>query len=114
MSVRDNGSERRSEPRDDGPARGGERELIFETSERELSKKLLDYKDVLQVAVDEMAPHKLANYLYELAQAFSRFYENCPVAGSDQEVERLKLVRVYLDTMTHGLKILDINIPEEM
>ena len=114
VSVRDNGSERRSEPRDDGPARGGERELIFETSERELSKKLLDYKDVLQVAVDEMAPHKLANYLYELAQAFSRFYENCPVAGSDQEVERLKLVRVYLDTMTHGLKILDINIPEEM
>ena len=61
-----------------------------------------------------MAPHKLANFLYELAQAFSRFYENCPVTGSDQEEERLRLVKVYLDTMTHGLNILGIQIPEEM
>ena len=91
-----------------------ERELIFETSERDLSKKLLDYKGVLQVAVAEMAPHKLANYLYELAQDFSRFYESCPVAGSNQEEERLKLVQVYLATMTHGLNILGIEIPEEM
>ena len=61
-----------------------------------------------------MAPHKLANYLYELAQEFSRFYENCPVAGSQEESERAKLVKVYLDTMTHGLSLLGINIPEEM
>ena len=61
-----------------------------------------------------MAPHKLANYLYELAQVFSRFYESCPVVGCDHEDERLKLVRVYLDTITHGLNILGINVPESM
>ena len=61
-----------------------------------------------------MAPHKVANYLYELAQEFSRFYEHCPVAGSEQETARAKLVKVYLDVMTHGLNILGINIPEEM
>ena len=61
-----------------------------------------------------MAPHKLANYLYELAQSFSRFYESCPVIGCDHEAERLKLVRTYLDAMTHGLNLLGINIPEEM
>ena len=65
-------------------------------------------------AVSEMAPHKVANFLYELAQEFSRFYENCPVIGSEEESERLKLVKVYLDTMTHGLNILGIEIPEEM
>ena len=100
--------------RDDGSERGGERELVFEPSERSLMKKILEYKDILQDAVIEMAPHKLANYLYELAQDFSRFYENCPVAGSNQEEERLKLVQVYLSTMTHGLNILGIEIPEEM
>lgn len=61
-----------------------------------------------------MAPHKVANYLYDLAQIFSRFYENCPVIGCDNEAERLKLVKVYLETMTHGLNILGIKIPEEM
>ena len=77
-------------------------------------KKILEYKEVLSEAVAEIAPHKLTNYLYELAQDFSRFYENCPVNGSDREAERLKLVQVYLDTMTHGLDILGIKIPESM
>jgi arginyl-tRNA synthetase len=75
---------------------------------------LLEYKGVLGECVSEIAPHKLANYLYELAQEFSRFYENCPVAGAREEAERAKLVKVYLNTMTHGLNILGIEIPESM
>ena len=82
--------------------------------ERNLVKKILEYKGTLKEAVAEMAPHKVASYLYELAQEFSRFYEHCPVAGSDREAERTELVKVYLDTMSHGLNILGINIPEEM
>ena len=82
--------------------------------EKNLVKKILAYKDVLKEAVAEMAPHKVANYLYELAQEFSRFYENCQVAGSEAEAERAKLVEVYLRTMTHGLNILGIEVPEEM
>ena len=77
-------------------------------------KKILEYKNVLAEAVAEMAPHKVANYLYELAQEFSRFYENCQVTGSEEESERIKLVKTYLETMTHGLNILGIKIPEEM
>ena len=86
----------------------------FEPSEKNLIKKILEYKSVLTEATAEMSPHKVANYLYELAQCFSRFYENCQVNGCDKAAERLKLVRVYLATMTHGLNILGINIPEEM
>ena len=75
---------------------------------------MLEYRGMLDEAVSEMAPHKVANYLYELAQHFSRFYESCPVIGSDQEKERIKLVKVYLNIMTHGLNLLGINVPEEM
>lgn len=101
-----------SEPHENGRELARPNDL--NPSERVLMKKIFEYKDTLQDAVAEMAPHKLANYLYELAQDFSRFYEKCPVAGSDQKESRLKLVRAYLNTMTHGLKILGINIPEEM
>ena len=104
VSIRDNGSELRS----------GSRVRISTPFERMLMKKALEYNAVLDEAVTEMAPHKLANYLYDLAQCFSRFYESCPVIGSNQEKERIKLVKVYLDTMTHGLDLLGINIPEEM
>ena len=83
-------------------------------SERALAKKVLEYRGVLGEAVKEMAPHKVAGYLYELAQEFSRFYENCPVVGSENEAWRGQLVEIYLKTMTHGLRILGIEIPEEM
>ena len=89
-------------------------EYIYNIYEKNIIKKLLEYKNVLQESVAEMAPHKVANYLYELAQAFSRFYENCQVAGAKEESERVKIVKVYLAIMTHGLNILGIKIPEEM
>lgn len=89
-------------------------ESNFEPSEKALMKKILEYKPVLDGAVEEMAPHKIANYLYELAQEFSRFYENCAVIGDKKEMFRIKLVKAYLDTITHGLNLLGIAIPSEM
>ncbi len=86
----------------------------YSQPEKNLAKKLLEYKAILKDAVREMAPHKLANFLFELAQEFSRFYESCPVAGSEQESERKKLVQVYLAVMTHGLNLLGIEVPAEM
>ena len=99
---------------EDGLAGPEKSSLARTRAERNLMKKLLEYAAILDEAVAEMAPHKVANFLYELAQCFSRFYENCEVIGSDQESARLKLVKAYLDVMTHGLGILGINIPEEM
>ena len=82
--------------------------------ERNLLKKIVQYREAVKEAVDEMASHKICNYLYELAQEFSRFYENCPVAGSEFEAQRKKLVQVYLKVIEHGLDLLGIEVPEEM
>ena len=83
-------------------------------NEKKLIAKLAQYGNVLKDALSDFAPHKVASYLYETAQEFSRFYENVKVAGSKYENERATLVKVYLDVMTHGLNILGIEIPEEM
>ena len=82
--------------------------------ERKLYKKIVQYGEVLPVAIREKAPHKICTYLYELAQEFSRFYEAVPVAGSVREQERVELVRADLAVMQHGLGLLGIEIPEEM
>ena len=89
-------------------------EMTLNEFERNLVKKVVQYRDVLAEAVTEMAPHKVCNYLYELAQEFSRFYENCPVAGDKFEAQRALIVSAYLKTMLHGLNILGIKVPEEM
>lgn len=82
--------------------------------ERDLMKKIVEYPMVLQGAVKELAPHKVCNYLYELAQNFSRFYEQVKVAGSEYEFERGKIVLCYLKVLTHGLEILGIEVPDRM
>lgn len=82
--------------------------------ERKLNKKIVQYAEVIRGAVQEKAPYKLCNYLYELAQEFSRFYEYVPVAGSVRVSERKVMVQAYLNVMVHGLGLLGIEVPEEM
>lgn len=83
-------------------------------NEKKLIAKLAQYGQVLKDALSDFAPHKIANYLYETAQEFSRFYENVKVAGSEYESERAALVDAYYKTVEHGLGLLGIEIPEEM
>ena len=84
------------------------------TSELNLIKSLLNYKLTLQTAVREKAPHLICNYLFDLAQTFSRFYETCRVKGDEHEAERAVEVAVFEKIIEHGLDLLGINVPEEM
>ena len=94
--------------------KSGEWQENFAETEKNLIKKIVQYREVLAEAVAEMAPHKICAYLYELAQEFSRFYENCPVVGDENEFGRAKITVSYAKTMLHGLNILGIEMPEEM
>ena len=87
---------------------------VEKTRERILNKKIVQYAEVLSEAVREMAPYKVCNYLYELAQEFSRFYEHVPVVGNPRADELAVTIRAYYRVMEHGLGLLGIEIPEEM
>ena len=95
-------------------ARETEGEYIYNIYERNLVKKIAQYPEAVAEATREMAPSKLCQYLYEVAQEFSRFYEKVKVAGSEEEGERKKIVEAYERVMTNGLGLLGIKVPEEM
>lgn len=81
---------------------------------RKLNKKIIQFGEVLKVAVLEKAPSKLCTYLYELAQEFSRFYEHVKVVGGKHEELLGQVVKAYYQVMEQGLGLLGIEIPEEM
>ena len=93
---------------------GSKGEWVLNQNEKNLIKKLVQYREVIGEAVRELSPHKLTNYLYEIAQEFSRFYENVKVAGSEHEKERKQIVTCYFNVMEHGLRLLGIKVPEKM
>ena len=89
-------------------------EQDFDSFERSLAIKLLEYKDIISQATNELMPHLVCLYLYELAQVFNRFYENDKVEGNPRQSLRTQLVYLYSVVMARGLKLLGIPIMEKM
>lgn len=58
--------------------------------------------------------HHICAYLYELAQAFNRFYESSRIVGDERESVRIGLVQQYATTLADGLTILGIQAPEQL
>ncbi|HEX8762736.1 MAG TPA: arginine--tRNA ligase [Candidatus Saccharimonadales bacterium] len=86
----------------------------LEAGERSLVRKISEYPEAIQKAVNELMPHHICTYLYELSQAFNRFYEHNRVIGDERETERLELVTLYADILKDGLGLLGIAAPDQM
>lgn len=86
----------------------------LETDERALVRKLSEYREAVERAAAEFAPHIVCQYLYELSQAFNRFYEHNRVISHEREAERLFLVECYANHLRDGLGLLGISAPEKV
>jgi len=86
----------------------------LDAGERSLARKISEYPEVVQKAAEELMPHHICTYLYELAQTFNRFYETSRIIGDDREIPRLVLVKFYSQVLKSGLNILNITAPERM
>lgn len=86
----------------------------LEPDERSLVRKISEYPEVVDKAVNELMPHHVCTYLYELAQTFNRFYEKNRVVGDEREALRLGLVQHYAETLKSGLTLLGIAAPDKM
>ncbi len=82
--------------------------------DRALVRKLGEYREVTELAMKELAPHHICNYLFELAQEFNRYYEKNQVVGNEYELHRAGIVTLYGDTLRAGLMILGIVAPNKM
>ncbi|WP_073484378.1 arginine--tRNA ligase [Streptoalloteichus hindustanus] len=91
-------------------------ELPMEREERALALALDGFGATLIEVSRTLEPHRLCGYLYDLARAFTAFYEVCPVLGSAEPVRgnRLALCQLTARTLSRGLGLLGIAAPERM
>lgn len=88
--------------------------IKLEDKERSLALKISQFTDVVENSINELMPHLICTYLYELAQEFNSFYENNRVINDPRMFTRLKLVDAYAEVLKSGLKILKIPAPVHM
>ncbi|MGD8216167.1 arginine--tRNA ligase [Aestuariimicrobium sp. Y1814] len=95
---------------------GGAITVLDEPAEQQLALLLSRFGEVVSEVGDALTPHKLCGYLYDLAGAYSSFYEQCPVLRSEGEVRssRLALCRATQKVLARGLYLLGIDAPERM
>ncbi len=92
-------------------------EPVLDTEqEKALALKAMQFDTAVHAASDSYSPHKLATYLFELAQQFTTFYDACPVLRADEPTRRsrLALCDVSARVLETGLGLLGIDAPERM
>ena len=89
---------------------------IAEPAERALAVKMVQFGEVVEAVARECYPNALCNYLYELAELYMKFYEQCPVLRAEDTVRasRLLLCQMTARVIARGLGLLGIGTVERM
>jgi len=85
--------------------------------ERDLAKRILAYPEAVESVARTCRPHLLCDYLYELATAFSAFYQAAPVLKAESpslRASRLALTELTARVLRAGLALLGIEVLERM
>jgi arginyl-tRNA synthetase len=101
----------------DEPDLAGAEITVAEPAESRLAQMLLRYPTVVADVARTLEPHRLCTYLHELANAYSAFYETCPVLKADEQTtrrSRLHLCRLVRRVLADGLELLGIDAPRRM
>ena len=90
--------------------------ILTEPAELTLAKRLAQFAETVPQVLNDFRPNLLANYLFELANAFHAFYEACPVLKADEPARatRLALCELTARVLRRGLNLLGIQVPEKM
>lgn len=91
---------------------------VVEPAERQLILALDSFGRAVATSAEKYSPHILCDHIYRVAQAFSRFYTDCPILVDDTpeniKISRLALAELTLRQLEMGLEILAIEAPDRM
>jgi arginyl-tRNA synthetase len=86
-------------------------------SERELMLSLVRFPDAFADAADQMAPHKVCAYLYDLANHFNGFYRDVKILAEpdpDRKAGYIALLKLTLRVLEQGIDLLGFEAPDRM
>lgn len=94
--------------------------ILEHAAEIALAKKLLQFAEKIELVARELRPNVLTDYLYDLAKAFSRFYDKklgvrvIDVTPESVRLSRLRLCDLTARVLKLGLHLLGIDTIEQM
>jgi len=101
---------------EDGVRYEGGEVSYTDPAELALVRKLAEMPEMINEAAKDYNPSALTRYAYELAQAYHKFYDGCPIKDAEQSVKlsRLALCGAARTTLRNVLALLKVEAPEKM
>ncbi len=100
-----------------GSLNGLEVNMAEDDAEKGLMLSLTKYNSVVEAAGKELAPHKICAYVYEVANAFNRFYHENKILTEEREERRkgfIALIKLTLELLDVCIDLLGFEAPERM
>ena len=86
-------------------------------AEKGLLMELSRFSDVMEQAYQELAPHKICSYIYDLANAFNTFYHEVKILSEENEEKKnsyLALLAFTKAVLEQCIDLLGFGAPERM
>ena len=86
-------------------------------SEKQLMMELAKFNASIEAAYDEIAPHKICAYIYDLANAFNHFYHETKILAEEDEAKKagwIALLALTRDVLETSIDLLGFSAPERM
>jgi arginyl-tRNA synthetase len=90
---------------------------ILDAVERDLIIALTQFPEVISIAAKNYSPAVIANYIYELAKTYNKFYHEKSILQAEDETLkkfRLQLSAASAKVISKGMGLLGIEVPERM
>ncbi|RZK89017.1 MAG: arginine--tRNA ligase, partial [Pedobacter sp.] len=92
--------------------------ITLTPTELEMVMLLAKYPNEISEAAKAYSPAFIANYLYEVAKLFNKFYHEVPPIIKEEDAtakqHRLNICKIAADVIKSGMNILGIHVPERM
>ena len=91
--------------------------LLHAEKEVDLLKKLGEFPQVVAEAAEKATPHKITQYVFDLASLLHSFYNAEKVLDPDNQAQtsaRIALMKAVRITIANGLELLHVNAPVKM
>lgn len=98
------------------PSRDANYALITNEKAFELLKRVADFESVIEQAAEHRAPHRITNYIQDLAAHFHKFYNAEKVLTDDIEKSRayVAMIEAVRITLQNALTLVGVSSPEKM
>lgn len=83
-------------------------------SERQLALTLLQLPEAIESTLKDLAPNRLSDYVYNLAQDFNAFFRDCRVEGHERQRVRVALVQKVEEILGKSIELLGLRLVSRM